>query len=691
MNFKRFTIWICVLTCTLIPIGAKAEECTTNCNSSFDINAKNDDVPQQGGIRYDNGTHKYTWDGQTGSVLKVGDYQMIINTGDYGAPSPTISCGQSCVKQNPAYSEWWDGQVQDFKNAIANGEELTGSLKMFDDALKANGYNSSEEYISFLEENGSALQYDLYPGAYINGELMTALDSGTDSYNECMRENFGCYVLPIAQASCGQGYITNGTCSADDTGIKECKQITCLDQNPDHPELCEDKPIDELVQPVSCNSTPVTPTPIKPKTPPTSFSSGGACGGTYVSVDYSISTTACGYVDVLNTTTKTAQLPDMGGTILAGKSFNFQESVNVNVTSSYQIYDQSRLRNEIAKQQSIIINIKKQIECIKENIKKYQDVRRSYSSSLSSCRVCKEYYKYDPTVCMTYACDSDTISNYELRIKELDTAIASEQQKLVNIYKSTDLSNAVKKMNELSTCASQISVPASSSSSYTTSVSATMSIDNYSQVMGSIKGISKGNGELLTQSQLKDAEYLPVTGNFTVPTSTKNGSNGSVNATVSGLTSLSCPFNVANYIKCSGNNCGVNSGGINVIYRPISLTNPFPNEKDTSTYRQMGLNWNASLADSIVKNNRGVSDYEVYNKEPIYTITLTPSTIKEIRKYNKEVPYRDFDMSCTDGYLCSSNFLWGTTTNGYNFSNIVVTSESCATANGWENCYGGGN
>mgnify|MGYP006911673367 FL=1 len=71
--------------------------------------------------------------------------------------------------------------------------------------------------------------------------------------------------------------------------------------------------------------------------------------------------------------------------------------------------------------------------------------------------------------------------------------------------------------------------------------------------------------------------------------------------------------------------------------------------------------------------------------KPIYTITLTPSTIKEIRNYNKKNSLNNFDMDCSEGYKCMSKFLWE------QFNEIIDGSNSCATSTGWDaTCYNGG-
>ena len=118
-----------------------------------------------------------------------------------------------------------------------------------------------------------------------------------------------------------------------------------------------------------------------------------------------------------------------------------------------------------------------------------------------------------------------------------------------------------------------------------------------------------------------------------------------------------------------------NPSGIKVIFRPISLDNPFPSIDADG--RATGSNWcyindcsnvNTTV-DTVITNNRDVTTEEVYKElDPLYKITLTPALIKEIRNYNKKASYDDFNLECTNGYYCKSDFIRDTVS-GYNFSN----------------------
>lgn len=147
---------------------------------------------------------------------------------------------------------------------------------------------------------------------------------------------------------------------------------------------------------------------------------------------------------------------------------------------------------------------------------------------------------------------------------------------------------------------------------------------------------------------------------------------------------------------CSGDNCSATSlKGLNLIYRPISLGNPFPGINGTG--RTPGSNWNSnSLIKNYITNNRGVKGTSVYTKAPMYQITLTPALIGKIRKYNETTTYNDFNMDCnSNGKECKSNFIRGNLGNStYDFKNYFKTctltgnrgSTTCCGIGNWNDC-----
>lgn len=123
-----------------------------------------------------------------------------------------------------------------------------------------------------------------------------------------------------------------------------------------------------------------------------------------------------------------------------------------------------------------------------------------------------------------------------------------------------------------------------------------------------------------------------------------------------------CTFEVDNAIINSSNN---NNNGIEVIYRTISLDNPFPSIDGDG--RATGANWcylddcsnTNQVVQEVITNNRDVKTEEIYIElDPLYTITLTPALIKEIRKYNRTTNYDDFNLECnSNGNNCKSKLI----------------------------------
>ena len=150
--------------------------------------------------------------------------------------------------------------------------------------------------------------------------------------------------------------------------------------------------------------------------------------------------------------------------------------------------------------------------------------------------------------------------------------------------------------------------------------------------------------------------------------------------------------------------------GANIIYRTISLENPFPSKDADLKVNQTGLtkgmfnttikgrypgtNWNSvTLVKNKILNNRGYNGSEIYEKaKPLYVIELDPTAIKKIREYNKKQEdaggYADFTLKCTDGAYCISSFIRSgiTTADGTN----MLTGGKCASASNkktFTNCY----
>lgn len=202
--------------------------------------------------------------------------------------------------------------------------------------------------------------------------------------------------------------------------------------------------------------------------------------------------------------------------------------------------------------------------------------------------------------------------------------------------------------------------------------------DNINQIMSDIKNKNSIN----TDKRYVDIGYPNYPVHFTTPTGTypisltyKNiGSNGHFVRSAK----YSCIYKTINRVipcvgedcdnpDCVGEDCNRCYGptcdgaqklnGINVIYRPISLINPFPGESGTG--RNAGNNWTNDVIKNYITNNRGVKQNIVYDQKPLYSFTLNASAIKKIKSYNATTQYDDFKLKCNSKYgkRCSSNFL----------------------------------
>lgn len=151
-----------------------------------------------------------------------------------------------------------------------------------------------------------------------------------------------------------------------------------------------------------------------------------------------------------------------------------------------------------------------------------------------------------------------------------------------------------------------------------------------------------------------------------------------------------CP-SACNYECCDANGNEISCPGGDsiigdVIYRPISLIEPFPGKDGNK--RTPGNNWNKiiktadgrvySYGDYYIRLRRGYKDYEIYQTEPLYVIKLDGNKIQAIRKYNDKHDYNDFELTCINGENCVSNFLRGAT---QDFSINLIDSGTCKNIN----------
>ena len=125
--------------------------------------------------------------------------------------------------------------------------------------------------------------------------------------------------------------------------------------------------------------------------------------------------------------------------------------------------------------------------------------------------------------------------------------------------------------------------------------------------------------------------------------------------------------------------------GIDIIYRPISLEDPFPHYDASG--RNAGSNWQGY--EYKILNNRDVDGSEVYTLKPMFEFVLTSGNIAKIRNYNDVNSYDDFNLVCTDGKYCKSDFLNEGEVLGYfSYTAKNPSGGECmgATKDNWENC-----
>lgn len=132
---------------------------------------------------------------------------------------------------------------------------------------------------------------------------------------------------------------------------------------------------------------------------------------------------------------------------------------------------------------------------------------------------------------------------------------------------------------------------------------------------------------------------------------------------------------------CNATDCTLTSNSLKVcvIYRTISLENPFPGKSGNNSVsgisltnslsRKPGSNWNdKNLIKAQITNARESSGNDIYKKEPLYRFVLTGDILKEIRKYNdtreSHGGYADYTLTCKNGLngtsrtsACISNFV----------------------------------
>lgn len=166
-----------------------------------------------------------------------------------------------------------------------------------------------------------------------------------------------------------------------------------------------------------------------------------------------------------------------------------------------------------------------------------------------------------------------------------------------------------------------------------------------------------------------------------------------------------CEYNVEEGEPyCPTTGCGKDEyelGSVRIIYRPISLENPFSSMDGDG--RNTGNNWciinddkedcsnHNDNVENYILNNRNTEGSRIYfEREPMYQITLNPSLIKQIRNYNSRTNYDDYNLSCStvageEGTECRSHFVVG----GMEETDLPSLKDyisGCGTDNDWYAC-----
>ncbi len=136
---------------------------------------------------------------------------------------------------------------------------------------------------------------------------------------------------------------------------------------------------------------------------------------------------------------------------------------------------------------------------------------------------------------------------------------------------------------------------------------------------------------------------------------------------VNDLANYNCKDGEYNHVcyECDGDSClgGDNSQstkGLGVYFRTVDLSDIFPNSiyspegTNSNKTRRVGYNWqNATAVITEIQNTTNV----IIDKEPQYSITLTPRVINGIKEYNKANSYLNNSVICNSELRCASTFL----------------------------------
>lgn len=178
-----------------------------------------------------------------------------------------------------------------------------------------------------------------------------------------------------------------------------------------------------------------------------------------------------------------------------------------------------------------------------------------------------------------------------------------------------------------------------------------------------------------------------------------NGVDGEMDITSCVITKMSQGLSEQDAINaCDALVCPI--GGLRIIYRTISLENPFPGKNITGNIpdfnddvdgRYPGSNWNnlelvRNHILTVTRQGRTYDGSNIYQEaEPLYEFILTTSTINAIREYNDQQVgsggYSDFELDCkNNSTACVSSFVHDSSLSG-------LVSGVCANAVSTNNFY----
>lgn len=526
-----------------------------------------------------------------------------------------------------------------------------------------------------------------YPGVdgvFKNGNesplcaMQSACKAGSDNtYTDVSAGDLGTCVWDSSAAdemekrNCAQqcSYSCRQASSGSSTCYEDCYKAKCDSEDdsepttPGTPPVYPDPDSCPLVEcGEACEAEPVLPT---------NTEQGGTCGVSYSGTFYEWGSVidSCGTTSYVIETKVNISVPSaLNKPVESGTGFSWGGFSGTAVIKQYA-GDSAKLTAKYAALNIKQQNLGTQYSC---DIAKIEEARgKAHSEASCDCN----------TNCSPG--DTDCASNIGKCMNECHEKIDEHYDDMIETRKEkydVDLATIAEERKQLDDCKQQIAQAPTTTQTLNdivTSGPAILRVNDFTQVGGSVVAINKNNGfpitnfsDIYTQQNSFENKWT-----FFIPNYVKGGSGTLSQTGTSKYKSLSitCPLELVNTYYDD-------DGKINVIYRPISLINPFPNTTNSSTSRETLGFWFEGTIDRLILNNRGVSGYNIYNLTPMYTITLTPSDIKNIREYNESNSYNDFNMQCTDGLYCRSDFLWSK----YNY--LIDGSNSCAMSDDWYAC-----